>query len=52
MHATEAAAVTVAVLTAANFLWEIFTKRNWSHAIELSYFQGVAIVAYLAFTTM
>jgi len=43
-----ATAITLWVgLTIANFIWEVFMKRDWGKAIEKSFFQAVALGLYL-----
>ncbi len=34
-------------LTAGNFIWQAFTKREWGVATERSFFQAVALGAYM-----
>ena len=40
-----AAAAVLVWLTAANFIYQAATQRQWETAIERSYFQAVALLA-------
>ena len=40
------AIMSVIGLSASNFIWEAFTSQVWGVALERSYFQFLAIVAF------
>ncbi len=41
------AAISWTGLTAGNFLWQVFATKNWEVAAERSFFQAVALIAFL-----
>jgi len=44
------AIVVCAGLTIGNFIWQAFGKREWDKAAERSFFQAVALGAFLLTT--
>lgn len=43
----QTAGLTFLGLTAGNYIWQVLKGKNWILAAERSFFQGVALIAYL-----